>query len=218
MNLQALASHTVDLDLLPSEPLVLDVGCRWFDFTNAVQIRRKAARIIAIDPARDVIPPLMNLRGALAPFEFLNCALVGDPRPFQQLAHFSTGEGDFLTNQSHFAGWDKQPDIYEVPCVRIGELMTGQNIDHFDLVKLDCEGSEFGILENWPGPIATQISVEFHDWDKPQYRSESYFNTLWARLPWYRVVQHELSKQGTGVGHWDTLLVLRHWDTLLVLR
>ena len=38
------------------------------------------------------------------------------------------------------------------------------------------------------------------------------------RLPWYHVVQHELSKQGTGVGHWDTLLVLRHWDTLLVLR
>ena len=53
MNLQTLASHTVDLDLLPEAPIVLDAGCRWFDFTTALQIRRKDARVIAIDPAVD---------------------------------------------------------------------------------------------------------------------------------------------------------------------
>ncbi len=36
MNLVKLASHTVDIDLLPERPVVLDVGCRGFDVTREV--------------------------------------------------------------------------------------------------------------------------------------------------------------------------------------
>jgi len=135
---------------------------------------------------------------------------VGSGYAKQFLAHFSTGEGDFITDQPrHMPGWDIQPVHFLVECMTIGELMLAENVKRFDAVKLDCEGSEFGILENWPGPIAAQISVEFHDWCDPEHRSEIYYDFLWKKLPWYRVVRHDLSKQGTGVGHWDTLLVLR---------
>jgi FkbM family methyltransferase len=208
MNLVSLASHTVDLDLLPEAPIVLDAGCRWFDFTTALQIRRKDARVIAIDPAQDVVPPVMESRGALPFFTFHQAALVGTGRAQQRLAHFSTGEGDFLTTQGYFPGWDIQPKIYDVECFNIGELMLMHDIKHWDLVKLDIEGSEFGVLENWPGPVATQISVEFHDWDKPQYNGD-YYDRLWKALPSYKVIQHNLSLQGSGMGHWDTLLTLR---------
>lgn len=203
MNLVQLASHTVDLDLLAHEPTVLDVGCRWWDFATAIRARSMAAEIVCMDPARDVRedPPRCNV--------FFGAALTGPGRTFRQLAHFSTGEGDFLTDKEHFPGWDIQPELYEVPCLTIQQVMTQAGVTFWDLVKLDCEGSEFDILENWPGPIARQISVEFHDWEKPQYRSETYYEALWRRLPWYKVVQHELSKQGEGVGHWDTLLTLR---------
>lgn len=206
MNLQALASHTVDMDLLPEEPVVLDVGCRWFDFVNAIQIRRKHAQAIAMDPARDVVPPTMETRGALPPFTFLNAALVGGGHTFQKLAHFSTGEGDFLTTLDRY----HDAEMYEVPCLRIRDVMRECDVTHFDLVKLDCEGSEFGILENWPGPIATQISVEFHDWQNPAIRDGSYYDQLMRnQLRRYRLVQHDLSVQGTGLGHWDSLLCLK---------
>jgi FkbM family methyltransferase len=202
MNLRVFASHTLDLDLLPQAPVVLDVGCRWFDFTREVLEARPEARIIAIDPSPDVTDP------DHARVEFVRAALVGGGPAWQQLAHFSTGEGDFVTpRRTYMAGWDKQPEWHDVECFEIDEVLA-MYARHFDAVKLDCEGSEFGILEHWPGPIATQISVEFHDWDKPQYRAEGYYEQLWRKLPWYRVVQHELSKQGEGVGHWDTLLVL----------
>ena len=205
MNLKMLASHTVDLDLLPDDGTVLDVGCRFWDFSRWIFHSRPRARIYALDPARDV-----QVAGDDVTAAFLPVALVGTHgRAFRQLAHFSTGEGDFLTDKKHFPGWDIQPELYEVPCLTIQEVMEANGVTFWDLVKLDCEGSEFDILENWPGPIARQISVEFHDWDKPNYRSETYYEALWRRLPWYKVVQHELSKQGEGVGHWDTLLVLR---------
>lgn len=207
MNLVSLASHTVDLDLLPEAPIVLDAGCRWFDFGERIRAQRQAARIIGIDPARDVFGREGEERSDLV--TFLNIALVGRGHAQQRLAHFSTGEGDFLTTQGYFPGWDKQPEIYEVECLTIKELMIQEGVKHWDLVKLDIEGSEFDVLENWPGAIATQISVEFHDWQKPERRAESYYDRLLQTMPWYRFVKHELSKQGEGVGHWDSLLVLR---------
>jgi methyltransferase family protein len=90
--------------------------------------------------------------------------------------------------------------------------MRDYRVDHWDLIKLDCEGSEFGILENWPGPVARQISVEFHDWTGPwaERAAGDYYERLFAGpLKDYEVVQHELSKQGEGIGHWDSLLRLR---------
>jgi FkbM family methyltransferase len=199
MKLVSLASHTVDLDLLPEAATVLDVGCRWFDFSDSVLTHRPHARIIGMDPARDVADLSGKLKG------FMPLALVGPGLRRQRFAHFSTGEGDFITTLERF----HDAEMYEVECVGIHDVMYACGVTHFDLVKLDCEGSEFGILENWSGPIATQISVEFHDWDKPHYRSETYYDRLWKQLPWYRIVQHEFSQQGTGVGHWDTLLTLR---------
>lgn len=200
MNLQLFASHTVDVDLMPDEPVVLDVGCRWFDFTDQVLERWRSARVIAMDPARDVATSCHS-----SFIEYIQCGLVGSGPTFQRFAHFSTGEGDFITTAEKF----HDAEMYEVPTMKIKDVMQLRDVQHFDLVKLDCEGSEFGILENWPGRIATQISVEFHDWDKPHYKAANYYDKLWARLPWYRVVQHEFSKQGEGVGHWDSLLVLR---------
>jgi FkbM family methyltransferase len=211
MNLESLASHTIDLDLLPEEPIVLDVGCRWFDFTRAIFEHRPLARVVCMDPARDVVEEAL---ASGLHIRFLPAALTGPGASFRRFAHFSTGEGDFITRPSdNFAGWDKLPDIYEVPCLTVQEVMetlqaSQFEVTRFDAVKLDCEGSEFGILENWPARIATQISVEFHDWQEP-WRSHGCTRSIANLECWgYRVVQHGLSKQGTGVGHWDSLFVL----------
>jgi FkbM family methyltransferase len=203
LKLHSFASHTLDLDLLPEAAVVLDVGCRWFDFAREIEAVRPYAYIVAMDPARDVEDDPSSAF-ATPRLRYFPAALTGPGPSFRRFAHFSTGEGDFVTNLERF----HDAEMYEVPCLTIKEVMEACGETHFDGVKLDCEGSEFGILENWPGPIATQISVEFHDWDKPQYRAEGYYEALWRKLPWYRVVQHELSRQGEGVGHWDTLLVL----------
>jgi FkbM family methyltransferase len=205
MNLTTFATHTLDIDLLPEAPVVLDVGCRWFDFTRDIFAARKGAFIGCIDPARDVEHPTDSWTAGKW-LRYWQRALVGQgPTRWVKLAHFSTGEGDFITELLRY----HDAEMYMVETVTIGEIANAMEVERFDAVKLDCEGSEFDILGHWPGPIATQISIEFHDWDKPGIRAESYYEKLWKKLPWYRVVQHELSKQGDGVGHWDSLLVLK---------
>ena len=206
MNLVKLASHTVDLDLLPERPVVLDVGCRGFDFTREVLALRPKAYVLALDP-----DPLMEYPHETEnDWVYMRAALVGDDRKTANYACWSTGEGNMLCEVSpHYA-----ERSHQVKCINIGRLSSTFNVDRWDLVKLDCEESEFGILEAWPGPIATQISVEFHDWTGPwetkAKNSPTYYPNLWAGpLRDYEVVQHELSKVGEGVGHWDTLLRLK---------
>lgn len=205
MNLHTIAGHTFDLDRLPASPSVLDVGCRGFDFTAGIRALRPAALIYAMDPDPNIVAP------ENAGCAFMHFALVGDGRRRSCYATGSTGEGNFLTNMA------VHPDytIIEVPCFDI-HFITGLlppvRKGRWDLVKLDCEGSEFQILENWPGPIATQISVEWHDYQQREKYDDYYYDVLFSEMKehGYRVVQHELSDiSGRGaVGHWDSLLVL----------
>jgi FkbM family methyltransferase len=207
LNLHSIATHTVDLDLLPEVPRVLDAGCRDFDFTRGILELRPKAAILAIDADPDLPSPPPELARNIA---VLRLALVGDSRERARYFRGSTGHGNFLSDLDRY--YDMQP--VEVACVNMNDLLWGARTEQagprfIDLVKLDIEGSEFQVLERWPGPVAKQISVEFHDWDKPQY-DKVYYHDLFGMLGkfGYRVVQHELSIQGTGCGHWDTLIVL----------
>ncbi len=123
------------------------------------------------------------------------------------LAMHSSGEGNFICEDVPWFA-----EAAAVKCITLPALMEKHKVDFWDVVKLDCEGSEFGILENWPGPVAEQISIEFHDWTGPwcHHVEGDYYERLFAGpLKDYEVVQHELSRQGEGVGHWDSLLRLR---------
>ena len=204
VNLVSLASHTIDVDLLPDEPIVLDVGCRWFDFTRGILAHRPKAVVLCLDPSSDII---RDVDLPTRQVQFRPIALVGHDRFSTNFAEGIAGDG----GGNHALDADRDGDyrIRRVPCMNIEQFMYHWGVQHFDAVKLDCEGSEFGILENWPGPIATQISVEFHDCFKKEIRDGDYYTKLMAKLPWYRLVQHDLSVQGTGLGHWDSLLCLK---------
>lgn len=203
MNLFNVSSHTVDMDLLPIACTVLDVGSRNFGFTKAILEHRPAARVVCIEP-----DPTIELT-APNDMRTWRVALVGDKLLNESnYAAFSTGEGNFLC--------DKAPAYavkHRVKTCDIESVMRWEGVQAWDLIKLDCEGSEFGILENWPGPhIAQQISVEFHDYTDLKRWDDRYFSGLFSQagpLHGYRVVQHELTGVGPGpsYGHWDTLLV-----------
>lgn len=199
MNLVKLCGHTIDESLLPEIPVVLDVGSRDFHFTKALLQIRPRAFVVAMDPDKGIPAPINCL--------FWNMALVGDGKTKSNYASYSTGEGNMLLEGNSY--YDAK--IYEVACIDIQTLMRHCKVNQWDLVKLDCEGSEFDILWNWPGPIAKQISVEFHDGADPAHRHDQYFAGLFERLlVYYRVVQHEKFQQGAWWGHWDSVLVLKY--------
>ncbi len=200
MNLVTICGHTLDETRLPDRAVILDVGSRNFDFTRGVLALRPNARIIALDPD-PTIEPMGHPN-----VTFLRYALVGDPyKTRSNYASYSTGEGNMLLDGDRY--YDAK--ILRVDCMDITYLLNCCNVYHFDLIKLDCEGSEFDILERWPVQhrwITHQLSVEFHDGTPTgPNRSEAYYSALFDRLG-ARVVKHEVTKQGDWVGHWDSLM------------
>ena len=226
MNLSKIFGHTVDVDLLPEVPVVLDAGSRDFSFAKELRLHRPHAVVFAMDPDPSIAVnenfDTVELFDYLAApdIPLIRLALVGDNRNTCKYAAMENPEGRFLYEGSpdpyHYNyGLRVTDPVVDVPCINISTLMSMDDVEvpFWDLVKLDIEGSEFQVLENWPGPIAHQISVEFHDWwDQNRWSAAYYERLLAGPLKDYKFVQHEL--QGIGgntreMGHWDSLLRLR---------
>jgi len=189
MKTEIVAEHSIIPDF--STGYVLDVGCRSFSFSKEMAARFNT--VIALDPDPTIEDPkrerilfervALRDRGGKAKFE-----MASDPQA-RKLSDSGT---------------------VEVDCVTIQDVMRLHWVSKFRIVKLDCEGAEMGILENWPGPIADQLTVEFHEHVAPQ-PSERYEKILAHLGQWYELVQHEKSLRhciGTP-NYWDSLWRLR---------
>ena len=173
MRLKRIASHTVDVDLIPHWATVLDVGCRDFDFSQAMA--NLGAIVHAFDPAPDV------LEIASKGIYFHQAAVVGKglggPRKI-----VIAGNGSRLDDDAEF------------PVMAFELESVHQDLGPFALVKLDCEGSEYGILLTWPGPITRQITVEYHEHtgQGKAVHGEDVYERIAAHLgQWYRLAQDE---------------------------
>lgn len=194
--LVTICEHTLDVDRLRPGGWVLDAGCRGFEFSKA--LAEGGYSVLALDPSLDVRDP--HVRNVV----FDPVALVGlGPRlrPFSD----NVGNAGHLTRPADAPG---RP----IPCTTIKELMARYGIGRFEAVKLDVEGAEYEILAAWPGDVAEQVSIEFHDFlglnPMPQDPEAWYRQTFTALGYWYDVLKHEaLPMHCAGVNYWDTLLV-----------
>lgn len=201
--IQSCDGHSYDESLLAPGGWALDVGARGFAFAD--RMGDLGLAVIAMEPDRAVNYERCPHGNLL----FLNQALVGNPGYNSAMyAGWSDGTGNQLSadRPAH------AEEFYAVPCTTLSKLMERYKIDRFDIVKLDCEGSEYDILWNWPRHAAVQISVEFHDFLGKRPRL-SYYEELFAGpLRDYEVVQHEwrpLNNENPVMNYWDSLFVLR---------
>jgi FkbM family methyltransferase len=177
--------HSIEINLITEGGWVLDAGCRGFCFSN--RIAAVGCNVIALDPSRDICdPPNPKIK-------FYRMALYGT----RGLQRFVT-EPNPSTN--HIAEHDPDSEnSRQVWCTTIEWLMENHVVQIFDAVKLDIEGAEYSVLKNWPGPVAHQISVEWH---------AHYKDTL----------AQSMKESMEHVSKWYDLKKFNHDDTLLVLR
>lgn len=192
MNLQILSEHSVDVSLLTPGGFVLDAGCR--DFSFSMEMVARYMNVVALDPDPEVKDPHMeNLR-------FHHAALIADK---------GKGQAKFkLTADPQARHLSESGDI-EVSTIDIVTLAAMSSVGIWDVVKLDIEGSEYGVLRSWPGSISKQISVEFHD--HIEKRSDSCYQEILKHLgQWYTPMSHERSKRHClPENFWDSLFILR---------
>jgi FkbM family methyltransferase len=207
MNIQKLGEHSLDLEIIDTGGWILDVGCRRFDFSKLVV--QLGCNVLALDPGTMDDPQIDGVH-------FLNVALVADSKMrTDKFYEIGAGGGSYMRH----VGKRAKPRAKKktVRCIDIKTLMQKFGIQIFEAVKLDCEGSEYEILLKWPGPIAKQISVEFHDFHelkrpKQLDRMGEYYGAMFAHIgQWYGIVQHERTSTVRVIpNYWDSLFVLQN--------
>jgi len=125
--------------------------------------------VILLDPSPTGIAT-MNLPENQNPrFNFVPVGLAGRSCTLRLVPPLSEQEGSWF---SHV-----EKGSFEAPCLDLGTLMKQDHHSFIDLLKLDIEGSEYGVLDNILDariPVR-QILVEFHHGLLPGIRRSQSF-------------------------------------------
>ena len=200
--MQSFYGHSLLPSLLTPGGVVIDVGARAMDFSREMLAR--GMRVIALDadPLIAIPEDLVGRDG----FTYLNRAVVPERASRVQFAlHDSLIARYVVTSDMPQGPWR----AVSVPAMTILEVIAVSGVCPVEAVKLDCEGSEYGILQKWPGPVAKQITVEFHE--HCGKRSEETYGQILSHIgQWYDTVQHQITVDpNCEPNYWDSLFVLR---------
>jgi FkbM family methyltransferase len=201
-----IAEHSVEEILIDRNGWVLDLGCINFSFAN--EMKKYCRNIICIDPN----PNITEVPEGII---YENKALTHLDNITEQTFYiYNDINGYSLLNPSK--DWCVLQGTIKVNVINIKDLMKKYNIEKFELIKFDIEGSEYEILRNIDWSISKQYSVEFHDFrfmnpyypDNERYYSEL-FNKIGDKID---IIKHELTDHpgfgGTsGRNYWDSLFI-----------
>lgn len=188
--IEIISEHSIRTDLLRSDAVILDAGCRAFTFSN--EMARRGYNVIAMDADPTVKPPSVD------GVRYLSGALTS-----------KAGVVMFKGSHDPQAGRIDPSGDQTVMSYTIKGVMDAFSVKHFGAVKLDIEGSEYEVLRNWPGPISNMISCEFHEHVCPQ--PASVYDAIFEHLgKWYDCVSHEKTARHCLPPNW--------WDTLWVAK
>lgn len=191
MNIQTIHEHSVDLDLL-SGGICIDVGCRGFLFSEAM--RDKGLKVIAYDLDEMEAPKgVIFMREAIS--DFAGWGRYRETEDLQAKHLSDTGTPITVVTLGH---------VYQTIKDTWGDVPV-------DVLKLDCEGSEYEILSD-PNfqPVPKQISIEFHEHCFPGLHGAAFESCMKNIARHYIPVQHERYRaHGAGLNYWDSLFLRR---------
>jgi FkbM family methyltransferase len=156
-------AHSFDNDIyfkeIPSfkprrSPVIIDVGAHIGTFSILASIKYPGSRVFAMEASRETFDILSkNVQVNHLPIKVLHNALL-DRNATVQLFHnaVSGNWGHSITKA--FASSSE-----EVNAITLEHLVGENDIDFIDLVKFNCEGSEFSILMKTPKAILEKIGL-----------------------------------------------------------
>lgn len=174
------------VQLLPKKPIIIDIGANAGYFDILILSKIKHAIIHAYEPIPSNIAMIKNviatnqLEGNILLHQK---AVTGLPIAGLDLYIEDTNDNQVVA--SIFHGFNKSnTKKINIPAITLLDIIN--NIDKLiiDLLKMDCEGSEYDIIYNTPSHIITRIKlleIEVHDVDKEKNNIQ-YFNKYLQQL------------------------------------
>lgn len=158
---------------LPGNPVVIDVGGFIGDFSLYAVKRLNARRVIVCEPSpRNWALLLRNIanNGYEDRIEAVNKAVTDGGSVMMNID--APDEDQCMVSGYHQS---EQP-LRAVPGISLGQLLRDYAVESVDLLKIDCEGGEYVILESAPTDVlgrVRNIVFEFHDIDGVWTKLES---------------------------------------------
>lgn len=164
---------------LPAAPVVVDIGGNVGYFSFMIAAKRRQARIYAFEPMqanvqlfRKNISLNPTLRERIHVFEN---AVTGDYNGPIELFF------DGVTNNSVVASVIKDfsshnTDTKQVHALSLEMIFSQNGLDQIDLLKIDCEGSEYPVFYDSPAALFNKIkiiAIETHDLDNGKRNTHS---------------------------------------------
>ena len=154
---------------------VVDVGAHIGAFSRLWAERVPGAKIVAVEVAPENLEPLRRNVGNIATVHHAAC-VGGTTGPVELLNSFTEpgralSTGGSIVVRAGAIGPDENDPQYrrepmQCPTLTLRQIMDQQGWDAIDLLKLDCEGSEYEILADAPIPAIRFIVGEYHGFER----------------------------------------------------
>lgn len=179
--------------ILPPRPVIIDVGGFIGDFSLYAVKRLNARRVIVYEPSpRNWELLLKNIasNGYGDRVEAVNKAVTDGRDAMMDID--APDELQCMVSASNRSG---RP-LSAVPGISLAEILQEHGVESVDLLKIDCEGGEFAILESAPSDALARVQnivFEYHQIDgvwgrleglKRRLRREGYALSMHGGLVW----------------------------------
>ncbi len=167
---------------LPAKPVVIDIGANagYFDFILLSKV--KDARIFAYEPVPANVKLLQSTienNGLMKEITLHPMAVTGTVQDHLDLFVQSAGESTVVASALQGFHNDNTQKI-SVPATTLQKIIEDNRLERIDVLKMDCEGSEFDIMYNTPSELlrrASILAIEVHDMDKEK-KNIQYFDSF----------------------------------------
>jgi len=126
-------------------------------------VEQFGCNVILLDPSPTGIETMSLPENQIPQFRYLPVGLAGKPCSLRLSAPLNPAEGSWIPVQAQ--------EMIEVQCLDIRSVMNQFGYDSIDLLKLDIEGAEYGVLDSILdlGIPVRQVLVEYHHGNLPGY-------------------------------------------------
>ena len=159
---------------LPAAPIVIDIGANAGFFDIMLLSKVRDATIYAYEPIPANVQTLEQTIQENPQLEqrvlIFQMAVTG--KPLDKLELYAEAEEKSQVVASVFSGFhENNVNKITVPCLTLTDIIKKNKLETVDLLKVDCEGSEYDIIYHTDPDLIRRIRklvIEVHDLDTEQ--------------------------------------------------